>query len=112
MVSKVLACRFILKMRSGGDRLADLVPGKDLGSTRRFRDLLDHYDDIVARGSNRLELVNSCYSEIVSLMGEGDAPDPDYFLECYGRMAVNSFHVMDENQVGSQLLSCKFLSLQ
>lgn len=24
----------------------------------------------------------------------------DYFLECYGRMAVNSFHVMDENQVG------------
>ena len=33
-------------------------------------------------------------------MGEEDAPDPDYFLECYGRMAVNSFHVMDENQVG------------
>ena len=52
------------------------------------------------RGSNRLELVNSCYSEIVGLMGEEDAPDPDYFLECYGRMAVNSFHVMDENQVG------------
>ena len=42
--------RFILKMRSGGDRMADLVPGKD-GSyyKRRFRDLLDHYDDIVAR---------------------------------------------------------------
>ena len=61
--------------------------------------MLDHYDDIVSRGSNRLELVNSCYSEIVGLMGEEDAPDPDYFLECYGRMAVNSFHVMDENQV-------------
>ena len=44
--------------------------------------------------------MNSCYSEIVGLMGEEDAPDPDYFLECYGRMAVNSFHVMDENQVG------------
>ena len=62
--------------------------------------MLDHYDDIVSKGSNRLELVNSCYSEIVGLMGEEDAPDPDYFLECYGRMAVNSFHVMDENQVG------------
>ena len=90
-------------MRSGGDRVADLVPGgKDGGYyKRRFRDLLDHYDDIVARGSNRLELVNSCYSEIVSLMGEGDAPDPDYFLECYGRMAVNSFHVCDDNQGGN-----------
>ena len=36
-------------MRSGGDRMADIVPGKGGGSPRRFSDLLDHYDDIVAR---------------------------------------------------------------
>ena len=44
-------------MRSGGDRVADLVPGgKDGGYyKRRFRDLLDHYDDIVARENNLQE---------------------------------------------------------
>jgi hypothetical protein len=52
-----IVCRFILKMRSGGDRLADVVPG--VSEPRRFRDLVDHYDDIVAKknGSNRKLIV-------------------------------------------------------
>ena len=29
-------------------------------------------------------------------MGVEEAPDPDYFLEVYGRMAINSFHILDE----------------
>jgi hypothetical protein len=44
-------------------------------------------------------MVNCYYEEVFNFMGEEDAPDPDYFLECYGRMAINSFHVLDENQV-------------
>ena len=28
-------------------------------------------------------------------MGEEDAPPPDYFLEVYGRMVINSFCVLD-----------------
>ncbi len=94
-----MSFRFILKMRNGGDRIADLVPG--VAAPRRFLDLVDHYDDIVARGSNRLDLVNAYYEEVLGFMGEEDAPDPDYFLECYGRMAINSFHILDENQVRS-----------
>lgn len=36
-------------------------------------------------------------------MGASDAPDPNYFLECYGRMAINSFNILDDNDdvVGS-----------
>ena len=38
-------------------------------------------------------------------MGESDAPDPNYFLECYGRMAINSFNILDDNDdaVGTAL---------
>ena len=38
-------------------------------------------------------------------MGETDAPDPNYFLECYGRMAINSFNILDDNDepVGTAL---------
>ena len=35
------------------------------------------------------------YSSIVSLMGEENAPPPNYFLEVYGRMVINSFNVLD-----------------
>ena len=27
--------------------------------------------------------------------GGGEGPDPDLFIECYGRMAVNSFNILD-----------------
>ena len=83
-------------MRNGGDRMADLVPG--MSRPRKFRDLLDHYDDIL--GSQRHEMVQAYYEEILRLMGIEDAPDPDYFLECYGRMAINSFHILDEEAEG------------
>ena len=73
--------------------MADLVPG--LAGPRKFSDLLDHYDDIL--GSPRHEMVQAYYEEILRLMGLEDAPDPDYFLECYGRMAINSFHILDED---------------
>ena len=32
---------------------------------------------------------------LVSLMGEENAPPPNYFLEVYGRMIINSFYVLD-----------------
>ena len=28
-------------------------------------------------------------------MGEENAPPPNYFLEVYGRMVINSFNVLD-----------------
>lgn len=86
--------RFLFKMRNHGERVADLVPG--LAKPRTFRDLLDHYDDI--NGSSRGALVQNYYEETLRFMGLEDAPDPDYFLECYGRMAINSFHILDEHQ--------------
>ena len=88
--------RFILKMRNGGHLVADLIPGRS--GLRRFSDLLDHYDDIL--GSSRHDMVQAYYEEILRLMGLEDAPDPDYFLECYGRMAINSFHILDEDTEG------------
>ena len=48
------ALRFILKMRSGGDRMADIVPGKDGGSKRRFR-----------HGPFQLGLINSDHVRVV-----------------------------------------------
>ena len=81
-------------MRNGGDRIADLVPGRP-EQPRPFSDLLDHYDDILS--SARHEMVQAYYEEILRLMGLEDAPDPDYFLQCYGRMAINSFHILDED---------------
>ena len=88
--------RLILKMRRGGDAEAELVPG--LERPRRFKDLVDHYDDILT--SNRKDAANAYYEEILRFLGMEDAPDPDFFLECYGRMAVNSFHILDENHEG------------
>ncbi len=99
--------RFLLKMRGGrGECVADLVPAAkgDPSHVRRFEDLLDHHDDIL-RSSARLEMVNSHYADVVRTLGEDEAPDPEYFLRCYGRMAINSFHVVDEFQepVGTAL---------
>ena len=71
---------------------------------RFFADLVDHFDDII-NSSNRFEMVNQYYDQIIQLMGEADAPDPNYFLECYGRMAINSFNILDDNDeaVGTAL---------
>lgn len=74
---------------------ADIVPNQM--EPRRFQDLLDHFDDIL--GSSRVDMVNSYYTEIIRIFGIEEAPDPDYFLQCYGRMAINSFNVLDVNQV-------------
>ena len=62
-----------------------------------FRDLLDHYDDIVNSVARR-SLLEDCYAEIVQLMGEENAPPPDYFLEVYGRTVINSFNVLDPTE--------------
>ena len=59
-----------------------------------FRDLLDHYDDIVNSVARR-SILEDCYAEIVELMGEENAPPPDYFLEVYGRTVINSFNILD-----------------
>ena len=59
-----------------------------------FRDLLDHYDDIVNSVARR-SILEDCYSEIVEMMGEENAPPPDYFLEVYGRTVINSFNILD-----------------
>ena len=48
----------------------------------------------------RLDMVNAAYEEVLSMMGESSAPDPNHFLECYGRMAVNSFNVLSETGEG------------
>ena len=61
------------------------------------RDLLDHYDDIVNSVARR-SLLEDCYAEIVQLMGEENAPPPDYFLEVYGRTVINSFNVLDPTE--------------
>ena len=42
-----------------------------------------------------MSIVEDCYAGIVSLMGEENAPPPNYFLEVYGRMVINSFNVVD-----------------
>ena len=73
-------------------QIGDLVPG--LSTPRSFSDLLDHHDDILTCSPARLDAVNAHYNEVCGVMGECDAPDPDYFLEVYGRMAVNSFNVL------------------
>ena len=63
--------------------------------TNNFRHLLDHFDDIVMRSPTRLSLVEDSYTGIINLMGEENAPPPNYFLEVYGRMVINSFNVLD-----------------
>ena len=40
-------------------------------------------------------MVEDCYSEIIKILGEEGAPPPDYFIEVYGRMVINSFNVID-----------------
>lgn len=59
------------------------------------RDLLDHFDDITTNSPVRLTMAENCYREIVNMMGCQQAPNPDYFLEVYGRMVINSFNVID-----------------
>ena len=55
---------------------------------------MDHYDDIVNSVARR-SILEDCYAEIVELMGEENAPPPDYFLEVYGRTVINSFNILD-----------------
>ena len=62
-----------------------------------FRDLLDHFDDIVHSGARR-SILDDCYAEIVDILGEDNAPPPDYFLEVYGRTVINSFNVLDPTE--------------
>lgn len=88
--------RFLLRMRKDGHRVSDVVPWKE--EKRKFKDLLDHFDDIVNGRMYRRDMINAYYEEMIKIMGLEDAPDPDYFLECYGRMAINSFNILDENQ--------------
>ena len=59
------------------------------------RDLLDHYDDIVLRSNTRLNMLEDCYSEIINYLGVENSPPPDYFVEVYGRVVINSFNVLD-----------------
>ena len=47
------------------------------------------------RSPTRLSLVEDSYIGIINLMGEENAPPPNYFLEVYGRMVINSFNVLD-----------------
>ena len=47
------------------------------------------------RSPTRLSLVEDSYAAIINLMGEENAPPPNYFLEVYGRMVINSFNVLD-----------------
>ena len=47
------------------------------------------------RSPTRLSLVEDSYVTIINLMGEENAPPPNYFLEVYGRMVINSFNVTD-----------------
>lgn len=42
-------------------------------------------------------------------MGEADAPDPDFFMECYGRMAVNSFGILDADTFSECIGSACYL---
>ena len=58
---------------------------------------MDHYDDIVNSVARR-SLLEDCYAEIVQLMGEENAPPPDYFLEVYGRTVINSFNVLEPTE--------------
>ena len=60
-----------------------------------FRDLLDHFDDIIERSPSRLSFVEDTYNEIIEMLGETNAPPPNYFLEVYGRAVINSFSVLD-----------------
>ena len=39
--------------------------------------------------------MENCYTEIIQFLGEDGAPPPDYFVEVYGRMVINSFNVLD-----------------
>uniref|UniRef100_A0A0K2V7U3 Buzidau [Apis mellifera] n=1 Tax=Lepeophtheirus salmonis TaxID=72036 RepID=A0A0K2V7U3_LEPSM len=87
--------RLLLKMRRNGGREADIVLDGDKKIYRRFYDLIDHFDDIL-HSSNRSQLVEHVYAEILKLMGSESAPDPNYFLEVYGRMVINSFHICDK----------------
>ena len=47
------------------------------------------------RSPTRLSLVEDSYNAIINLMGEENTPPPNYFLEVYGRMVINSFNVLD-----------------
>mgnify|MGYP001188751900 FL=1 len=47
------------------------------------------------RSPTRLSLVEDSHNAIINLMGEENTPPPNYFLEVYGRMVINSFNVLD-----------------
>jgi len=96
--------RAVLKIRSGGLAEADLVPGTD--EPRKFFHLVDHFDDILEHSGHRRDLIEDLYTEILDFMGDDEAPDPDYFLTVYGRIAVNSFSIIDgseQDSIGSGL---------
>ena len=96
--------RALLKIKSGGLSEADLVPG--CSEPRKFFHLVDHFDDILARCGHRKELIENIYTEILDFLGDEDAPEPDYFLSVYGRIAVNSFSIVDgseQDSIGSGL---------
>ena len=96
--------RAVLKIRSGGLSEADLVPGNP--EPRHFFHLVDHFDDILEHSGHRRNLIEDIYTEILDFMGEEEAPDPDYFLTIYGRIAVNSFSIIDgteQDSIGSGL---------
>jgi SET and MYND domain-containing protein len=96
--------RAILKIRSGGLSEGDVVPGSS--EPRKFFHLVDHFDDILERSDHRTDLIEHIYTEVLDFMGEEDAPDPDYFLSIYGRIAVNSFSIVDgpeQDSIGSGL---------
>jgi len=44
--------------------------------------------------------VEAHYAEVVKMLGPERAPPPEFYLRVYGRMAVNSFHVLNEEQEG------------
>ena len=96
--------RAILKIRSGGLAEADTVPGVE--EPRQFSHLVDHFDDVLEHSGHRRDNIEHIYTEILDFMGEDEAPDPDYFLTIYGRIAVNSFSIIDaseQDSIGSGL---------
>ena len=96
--------RAILKIKSGGLSEGDIVPGYP--GTRKFFELVDHFDDILHHSGHRLDTIENSYREIIDYMGEACAPSPDYFLTIYGRIAVNSFSIVDgpeQDSIGSGL---------
>lgn len=85
-----LMARAVIRLRGGGASKTVSCPG---GVKRRFDDLVSHRKEIV-RDSSRIEAFQAFFEVVKDCFGEF-TPPKDEMLEIYGRILINSFNIMN-----------------